>query len=327
MRESLELTVSLVVIATLTAWGGNEPDAQLSSTIGAVEAQESFPRTVVDDYGGKIYLPEPPGRIASVTLASDEVLLEILPPERLIACTYFARDPGISGCAEQAAKVQKTVNGDVEEIIGLQPDLVIVAGFTPTSNVTLLRGAGLNVFRFGHYDTLEDIRKNIVRLGYMVGAEQRAAELVKRMDQQLASISDNVKTQVRPRVLYYTPDGYTAGLGTVFDDLLEYAGGVNATADAGITGYDKISTEIAISLNPDVVVFAGTFASADGEMQDPLDFLEGQQAWQQTPAVRNRRVYVLSAKSITTISHHVVDGARQLAKLLHPDCFTAEILP
>jgi iron complex transport system substrate-binding protein len=244
-----------------------------------------------------------------------------LEPGRLIACTYFARDPGISGCAEQAAKVQNIVSGDVEEIIRLQPDLVIVAGFTPTSNVALLRGAGLNVFRFGRYDTLADVRANIDRLGYMVGAEEAAQRLVERTNQALRDVQAKVEGQPQPKVLYYTPDGYTAGLETVFDDLLEYAGGRNAAAEAGVRGYEKISTEIAISLNPDVLVFSGVFQSADGEMQDPMDFVRGHDAWTHTPAVRDRRVYVLPAKSITNISHHVVEGAEQLARLLHPQCF------
>lgn len=323
VRETAELTISLLVMGILTFLLGreSEPGEKPEGVGAAAVVSTGFPRKLVDDYEQTIWIEKSPQRIVSVTLASDEVLLELLPPERLLACTYFARDPGISGCSEKAAKVAHTVSGDVEEIIALQPDLVLVAGFTPTSNVDLLRGAGLNVFRFGRYDTFADIRRNIVRLGYMTGADASADRLVDDMDSRLNAINHRVTGQAKSTVLYYTPDGYTAGSGTVFDDMLACAGGLNAAAVAGIAGYQNISTEIAVALNPQVVVLAGTFASADGEMVDPLEYLASQTAWQAVSAVRHNRVYVLPAKDLTCISHHVVEGTRKLAQLLHPTCF------
>ena len=84
-----------------------------------------FPRTVIDGLGREVLIETPPQRIASATLGSDEILLELIGPERLLGVTYFADDPAISNIAGQLEGIPYTdLSGSLEYLISLEADLV-----------------------------------------------------------------------------------------------------------------------------------------------------------------------------------------------------------
>src|SRR5258708_20472979 len=66
----------------------------------------------------------------SLSMCTDDLLLELLPPERIASITYYSRDPGISRQWPQAAKVR--INwGTAEEVLAEKPDLVLAGASTP----------------------------------------------------------------------------------------------------------------------------------------------------------------------------------------------------
>ena len=66
-----------------------------------------WPRALVDGLGTEVTIAAPPQRIASVSLASDEVLLSLVEPERIAAVTAFGQDPAISNVAVAAQAIEK----------------------------------------------------------------------------------------------------------------------------------------------------------------------------------------------------------------------------
>ena len=63
-----------------------------------------------------------PRHVMSLSMCTDALLLELLPPERIASLTYYSRDPGNSHQWPQAAKVR--INwGTVEEVLAEKPDL------------------------------------------------------------------------------------------------------------------------------------------------------------------------------------------------------------
>ncbi len=61
-----------------------------------------YPLTVTDDGGTPVTLAAKPVRIASLTMFTDEVLLDLVDPSRIVAVTTFAADPAISNVTARA---------------------------------------------------------------------------------------------------------------------------------------------------------------------------------------------------------------------------------
>ena len=65
-----------------------------------------------------------PHHVMSLSMCTDDLLLELLPPDRIASVTYYSRLPSNSYQWPQAAKV--AINwGSVEEVLAQKPDLVL----------------------------------------------------------------------------------------------------------------------------------------------------------------------------------------------------------
>src|SRR5262245_8763154 len=97
--------------------------------------------------GGATVPPDPPrpagggvpGRLAAASLATDEMLLALLPPERLTAVSTFADDPAASNVVALARRVRHHVRGDAEQILALEPDVVFGSPYSRPDAAMLLR--------------------------------------------------------------------------------------------------------------------------------------------------------------------------------------------
>src|SRR5947209_3341125 len=102
----------------------------------------SAPRT-----SGPFPNPAAPRRIASLTLATDEMLADLVPPERLACVTALADDPEISNVAGRfPANVTRLGNSDPERIIALAPDLVCAAPYNTADSLKLLERSGMAIY-------------------------------------------------------------------------------------------------------------------------------------------------------------------------------------
>ena len=129
-------------------------------------------------------------RVASLNLAADEVLVEILPPERLVAVTAFADEAGTSNvvgrvpAAASRASRRRTWSG----CVALAPDLVVVSEYTDADFLRLLERSGhAATTACRGSSTLAGFRQAILDLGARGGRAGAAAQrLVARYDAVLA---------------------------------------------------------------------------------------------------------------------------------------------
>ncbi len=291
----------------------------LLAVVPFAAAQEGeWPRTLVDGLGTEVTINEPPQKILSVTLSSDEVLLPLIGPERFVAVTSFATDPGISNVALTAAQVPNSIEAasDTEKIISLEPDIVFVASFTAPEVIQQLRDAGLTVFATGFPIGLQQIRDNINLLGQAVGAEEAAEAMIADMDAQLAEISAAIGTQeTAVSALYLTPGNYTSGIDSTISEIIIAAGGLDVTVAGGVTQFAPITDEFIIEQNPAVILLSGWTP------WDPtfIDTFKNNPAFASLNAVTNNRVYVASDAHLTTVSQFIVEGVKDAAAYLYPE--------
>jgi iron complex transport system substrate-binding protein len=260
--------------------------------------------------------PVLPVRIASITLASDELLAPLVSPDRLVCVTYLADDPEISNVAGfYPSQLPRLRDADLERIIALAPDLVCVAPYNSADFLKLVERSGIPIYRNEAYHTMDQIEVGIENLGRRVGETERAAEVVAEMRARRKQLAEQLAdVPRRPKVLFWTA-GFTSGRTTTTDDIIREAGGINVAAEMGLTGPVEISPERVIAADPEYILLARWSADERDSR------IENHPLLRELPAVREKRCLVIEGRYLSTVSQHVVAGAEQLARQLHPDRF------
>lgn len=284
-----------------------------ASTISE-RAKQSFPRELTDSSGAKLVIKEKPQRIVSQTLATDEILLAICDPQKITALSSLADDTQYSNVTEEAKGIKGRVSGSAEQILQMKPDLILVASYSKAEFYELLKAANAPFYRFAGFDKIEDVKNNIRTVGFAIGEDLKADEVVAKMEREIETIKARApKTEKPLRVMSYGLSGNTAGANTLFDEMLKLIGAVNLVAENQISGHTKISSEQLTKWNPDVIV-----ASADPkDIEITRENLLKDAAVSVTNAGKNKRVIVLPNNTFLSVSQHVTKAIDQLSKELY----------
>jgi iron complex transport system substrate-binding protein len=192
-----------------------------------------------------------PARIVSLNMCTDALVLRLADRDRIASVTWLSRDPRNSNVADLASEVPIN-HGLAEEVVPLDPDLVIAGIFTTRTAVALLRQLGLPLTEFGIPKSLEDIRRDIRRAAGLVQEPARGELLVAEMDRRLAALPPPAGT--RPRAIVLNPNGATVGRGTLVDEIMTVAGLENVAASLGIENYGLVPLETVVSHAVDILI-------------------------------------------------------------------------
>lgn len=257
--------------------------------------------------------PAKPQRVASMNLASDEILAEILPAARLVAVTSLVDEAGTSNAVGRVAKsVPRFPKVDIERLIALKPDLVVVSEYTDADVLRALRTSGLRVHRMTGLDSFPGFRKALLDLGDAVGEGAAASKLAAAFDAGLAEVAARIKAAPMPSVLYWA-SGYTAGSKTAFDAIIACGGGTNAAASAGISGIAPMGAERAYRADPDWLFIGGQTTTAREIREHPL--------LSRMRAVKAGRIVAMPTELLVALNHHAVKACDFMARSLHKDRF------
>jgi len=275
-------------------------------------AAGAFPRTLVDDIGQEISLPEPPQRIVSAALALDNILLLVTDPQRVVAVTRFAADPAYSYVSDRLQPHMTIIDQlNAEQVLALDPDIVLIAVWNDPDTVHQLRDLGVKLYTFARFSTVQDALDNIARIGEITGDEERAQALIDEFHRRAQEVAARVSGRPRPAVLVWDDWGTTVGPGTSAHDIIEMAGGRNVAAEHGIVGWQTIDAEAVVRMNPDVIITPYDPNFVARILSDP--------ALATVKAVRDGRVYYV--QHLEALNHHFILAIEALARLLHPEAF------
>lgn len=203
-----------------------------------------------------------PQHVMSLSMCTDDLLLELLPPDRIASLTYYSRDPGNSQQWPQAAKVRIN-GGTVEEVVAEKPDLVLAGTYTTPAARALLKKLGFPLLEVPPAENFDQIRTVTREVARVLGREQLGAALIARMDSTLQVLAAGKPRQII-RVAAWGEGGSIPGKGTLFDAILTAAGGVNVADSLDDHGYASFDVEQLIAAHPDVLAFASHFADSPG---------------------------------------------------------------
>jgi iron complex transport system substrate-binding protein len=273
----------------------------------------AFPKWLVDPLGRRQPLARPPRRIVSTILLADEILYDLVPPQRLAGVSNLVDEPTETVLAGRVPRSIQRVTGELEPVLALAPDLVIVASYTPAELVLPLAAAGIPVLRFDHFHSLADVEAAVTATGAAVGSEAIAATLVNDLRTRMAAVERRARGHRAVRTLLWQVGGYTYGDGTLADELLLRAGGHNVARDLGLKGNVPVGVEQVLATQPELVVLSV------GEQRVALDatgFLPKTAAWRGVAAVRHRRVVGLPSAWLGSVSPVSVRAAEALADVV-----------
>jgi iron complex transport system substrate-binding protein len=196
---------------------------------------------------------EPPRRIVSLNLCTDQILVDLVGRERIAALSHLASDPALSAIAEEARGLV-TIRGTAEEVLARNPDLVLtIAGSTPAT-VSLLERLGNRVLAVPLANDFDAVRSITRTIAQAVGEVQRGEQLLASFDARLAAGAP--ADARRPSALVYQLNSLASGPGTLVDAMLTAAGFRNLARELLLGPAGRLPLETLVANPPDLVVLA-----------------------------------------------------------------------
>ena len=165
-----------------------------------------------------------PLRVLSLDQCADQYVLALAPDAEL-ALSPRADDP--DAWMRAAAAGRRRVRPTLEAAIAFQPDVVVRYWGGEPRLLARLKADGVKVVSIEDATDFDGVRADIRTVALGLGERARGEALVARMDATLPADPPAAEA-VRPRALYLTAGGFTAGKGTLIDAILSAAGFANA---------------------------------------------------------------------------------------------------
>lgn len=202
-------------------------------------------------------------RVASINVCTDQLLLALADPDQIAGLSPFSRDPASSWFASRARHFRR-LSGEAEDVLMLRPDVVVAGLFSNRATRELLIQHGSRVEGFDFAQSVADVRRDILRMGEIVGHPKRAQREVARLDAALARMSAAAAGRAY-RVLAVERRGWVTGEHSLLSALLRAAGLVNVAGELGIAAGGYQSLETIIRLKPDFIVVSDNSDRAEDQ--------------------------------------------------------------
>jgi iron complex transport system substrate-binding protein len=257
-------------------------------------------------------------RIASLAPSATSILVALGARRQLVGVSKWCADVANVG---RLPRLGDCWSLDARQVMRLKPTLVI--GSVPYKQEAVARLLEQPVaFLAMNPRTLADVESDILLLGRLVGREHAARKLIGRIRKVFRAIAAQAKNRntentestegtekSRKRLRVYCEAWPKPRISSPpwVAELVAIAGG-QMVVPAG----QRVSDDDVASAKPDVIVLAWTATGGRAKTSSALE----NPAWQNLPAVRNRRVYVVRDELLNTPGPPLVAGARELARIV-----------
>ncbi|MEM8569366.1 MAG: ABC transporter substrate-binding protein [Pseudomonadota bacterium] len=306
--------------------------------LGAMTAPALADGITVDNCGEPLTFDETPERIVVHDINMTEMAFALGLQDRMVGVT------GITGWYKTNATFDE-MRGDipelaekyptVENLVAVNPDLFFAGwyyGMQPGGEVTpdtlepfdiktlVLTESCIHLHEERPEASMDLLFGDMLRLGKIMGVEDRAQDLVDGWQSQLASLETLTDGVERPRV--FLLDGpadapFTSGRYAIVDAMISAAGGASVTHDMD-TSWGRSSWEAVAASDPEFLVLLDY---AEGQSaEDTFAYLQDHPVMQFTDAVQNERWVGLAYEELTPGPANI-DAIEKMARAMHPSLF------
>ena len=273
---------------------------------------------LIDDLGVEVEIAGGPERIVSLAPSNTELLYALGLGNKVVGVTEVCDFP------VEVVKVEKVAgfnSVNLEKIAEVKPDLVLAARGNDIEGIRSLRELGIRVFSLD-IQSLQQLLQAVDRVGALCGVEAVAARLRGGLDKRIQKVADRLaQAQGNPRGLwgYWSDPMYTAGPGTMIDDVITQAGGFNV-ASVAEGAWPQVGLETILSWAPEVIVTTYLPTGQDSLATEILR-LQKTDGWKMVPAISDSRLYYIEADWLMRPGPRLVNAYEQLARTIHPQLF------
>lgn len=257
-----------------------------------------------------------PRRLVCLTAETTEWLYLLGEQDRIVGISGFTVRP--ARARREKPRVAAFTSAKIEQIVALQPDLVLGFSDLQAEIAAALVRAGIEIHIFNQR-TVSQIFDFMRMLAAMVGAQSRCEQLIGSFEQGLeAARLSAARLPCRPRVYFEEWDEpQICGIQWV-SELIGIAGGEDCFAElASRPGAQQriiADTEEVVRRAPDLII--GSWCGKKFRPERVRERL----GWSQIPAVRDGRLYEIKSCDILQPGPAALsDGLRQLQSLI-TDC-------
>ena len=210
-----------------------------------------------------------------------------------------------------------------EGILALKPDILVGSNeMGPPPVLEQLKAAGVRIELLSAKADVPALQHNLTELGQLLGKETEAQALMgaylKRLHTQAEWVQVAQQQAPAPRVLMLLSHSggnlQVAGKDTLAAWMIQQAGGKSLGEH---NGYKPVSSEAMLSLDPQVIIFAGGKLEGDAARKA---LREQNPILAQTEAGRNGRVVVIDPTLLVGgLGPRVPDALARLSTAFYPD--------
>ena len=300
-------TLALAALLLVAAVVG--PGTAAAST--TAQSDCGFPYTATDATGTEVTVDEAPQTVAALQPSDAQTMWEIGARDQVVAMPQNQYTGYLNDTEGKTNVANSDGSTNVEAVVGSGPDVVLAANVTSADTVQQLRDAGLTVYHFPLVDSIDGIYEQTETIGRLTGNCAGASESVSAMQERVQRVEDAVADRESPRVLYYSY-GFTTGSGSHIHDMIQTAGGTNVAAQANLTGYAEINTELVVQQDPQWFLLASGAPAPSGA------------PYNETTAMQENQTLRVNANYLSQPAPRFVTALETMAEAFHPDAFAEQ---
>lgn len=235
-----------------------------------------------------------PERVVCLTEEPTEILYALGEEDRIVGITNFTVRP--ARARKEKPRVSAFTSAHIEEIVALEPDLVIGFSDIQADIARDLIKQGVEVWISNHR-SIEGILGYVRRLGAMVGAAKSADEYAHELEAHIEEIRAAGSHLPEHARVYFEEwhEPMITGIRWVAE-LIRVAGGEDVFPElsAHPLAKDRIIADpsVVAAASPDVII-----ASWCGKKVQ-FDHIYQREGWERIPAITNRQVYEIDSSII-----------------------------
>jgi len=192
-------------------------------------------------------------RVVSLDYCADQFVLGLADRAQILGVSHGADKP--HSYLRDKAEGHRKIRSTTEDVIALNPDLVINHWGADARALAMYQRFGIEVHQIGYGSTIEAAKTETLAVAEVLGQIERGRLMISAMAEPAAP-TDRA-------ALYVTPGGLTAGEETMVGAIMHHAGLVNA---AGGGYWHSLPLE-ALVMSPPELALAGFF-QFDTDQQD-----------------------------------------------------------
>jgi iron complex transport system substrate-binding protein len=203
-------------------------------------------------------------RIASINPCVDAILIRVADPAQIVGISHYSQDPRSTSIPMEVAMRFHATSGTAEEIVVLQPDLVMSGQHVAPSTILALERMKIRIVKYRVAESIDESLEQIRAIAASVGHPERGELLATQIERAVAGA--RVRDDRSFSALIWQGGGMVPGTGTLADELLRLAGFKNMSAEYGLRKWDVLPLEYLLNHPPNLVLSMSRDEAASDRM-------------------------------------------------------------